>query len=183
MNAGTAVSRWTEEKAQTKVLLGEIVMLWGDVMASVYRLPSAPGLANPEAIQLGLAHLNGDGTRFTYLSKLLRHNPKLADVDEQRIADTIAVLARLNKMNKQRDSFVHGLPVLTMKRDQDTRETIRDGCYLIQTRELDEKDRYLKVPEAAETFLTELQEVYDQLLQVTVPMLFEDWQQLWDDES
>ncbi|EEY07067.1 predicted protein [Brucella pinnipedialis M163/99/10] len=70
-----------------------------------------------------------------------------------------------------------------MKRDQDTRETIRDGCYLIQTRELDEKDRYLKVPEAAETFLTELQEVYDQLLQVTVPMLFEDWQQLWDDES
>ncbi|MCB4918047.1 hypothetical protein ACI50E_06470 [Brucella sp. ZJ1_1] len=178
MSAGAASDRWKEERAKTQELLGKILMLWGDIMGLVYRLPEALGFSNPEAIQLGLAQINGDASRVAYLSKLLKHEPKLADVDAQRSADALAALSKLKKMNDRRDGFVHGVPVLTMKRHRDTREIIRDGCYLIQTRELDEKNRYLKVPEAAETFIAELEAIHEQLLRVTSPLLFEDWERI-----
>ncbi len=179
MNEGTASARWKDERAKTQELLGKIVMLWGDIMGLVYRLPEALGFSDPEAIQLGLAQFNGDGSRFEYLSKLLKHEPKLADSNQERTTDALRVLAALEKMNKRRDNFVHGVPILSFKRNIDNKEVIRDGCYLVLTRKLVEKDRYLKVPEAAQEFIEELEEVYEQLLRVTTPMLFEDWENIW----
>lgn len=179
MNEGTASARWKEERAKTQELLGKIVMLWGDIMGLVYRLPEALGFSGPEAIQLGIAQLNGDGQRFDYLSSLLKHEPNLAHTDSARTANALAALSTLTKMNKTRDSLIHGIPVLSFKRRLDTKETVRAGCYLIQTRKLVEKDRYLKVPETAQAFIAELEAVHEQLLQVTHPLLFEDWEQIW----
>lgn len=113
------------------------------------------------------------------MSRALRHEPKLTEANEECVANAITVLLQLKKLNEKRDRFVHGLPVISMKRDLSTKEVLRNGFYLIQTRKLDEKQRYLKVPEAAEAFLAELEQGYEQLLRVAKPMLFEDWERLW----
>lgn len=104
VSAGAASDRWKEERAKTQELLGKILMLWGDIMGLVYRLPEALGFSNPEAIQLGLAQINGDASRVAYLSKLLKHEPKLADVDAQRSADALAALSKL-KNERQAGRF------------------------------------------------------------------------------
>jgi hypothetical protein len=168
-----------EQKAQTQELLGRIVMLWGDIMGLVYSLPEVLEFSSPDAIKLCLAELNGDGTRIDHLAKLLKHKPKFAGVGEERIATTLRVLAKLKGLAIKRDAFIHGVPTMTMQRDIHTKELVLDGCYLIQTRKLDEKARYMKVPEAAEEFLNDLTSAYDELLRIARPMLFEDWHRLW----
>ncbi len=154
-------------------------MKWGDIMGLVYGLPNDLEFSSPDAIKLCLAQLNGDGTRIDHLIKLLKHQPSFAGVNEDRVTATLAILAKLKTLSHKRDIFIHGVPTISVKRDVATKEVIRDGCYLIQTRQPDEGRKYVKVPEAAEDFLIELGGAYDELLKVARPMLFEDWLELW----
>lgn len=167
--------------ADTERLLGQIVMKWGQTMGMVYGLASDLEFEAPDAIRLCLAGANGDGSRITQMLNLLRHQPLLMSPNTARTAEAVAALKQVQSLIEKRDSLIHGVPIISLKRDVKTRKVIRQGCYLIQQRIWDEEKRFVKVPEAAQRHLDELEKASDALLRVARPMLFEDWEKLFGD--
>ncbi|MDK1377077.1 MULTISPECIES: hypothetical protein [unclassified Sinorhizobium] len=169
-----------DEWLKTEAVLGKIVVQWGHAMSLVYSLPEEMGFENFAAIRLGLAQLNGDGHRLSYMRRLIEHEPKLFDDPQHRDQEALQALKALEKLVPQRDALIHGIPVLSYKRDTKTKERIREGAYMLQQREWNESTRFIKVPETALKHLEKLGTAHDSLSRVATPMLFETWRSMLD---
>lgn len=167
-----------DEWRETEALLGKIVIEWGKAMGLVYSLPKEMGFPNFAAIRLGLAHFNSDSLRLAYMEKLISHKPPLFDDPRARSEQALAALKALEKLTRERDSLMHGIPVSDYVRDRKTREIIREGAYLVQQRKWD-SSRFIKVPDAAVDHLRKLKEANETLLRVAKPMLFENWVEIF----
>jgi hypothetical protein len=168
-----------DEWLKTEVLIGKIVVRWGYAMGLVYSLPEEMGFQNFAAIRLGLAQLNGDGTRLTHMRKLIEHEPKLFEDWKDRSVQAIKALKSLERLVPERDALVHGIPVYSYKKDPKTKETTLKGAYMIQQRHWLDSERYLKVPEVATKHLDNIESAYESIQRVARPMLFEDWESIF----
>lgn len=168
-----------DEWLKTEVLIGKIVIRWGYAMGLVYSLPEEMGFQNFAAIRLGLAQLNGDGTRLTHMRKLIEHEPKLFEDPKNRSVQAIKALKSLERLIPERDALIHGIPVSSYKRDPRTKERILEGAYMIQQRQWLDSERYVKVPELATEHLNKLESAYESIQRVARPMLFEDWETIF----
>lgn len=175
--------RHHEDWRETEALLGKIVITWGYAMGLVYSLAQEMGFQNFAAIRLGLAQLNGDGTRLSHMRKLIEYEPKLFDDPRGRNVEAILALKALEKLVPARDALIHGIPVSSYTRDPATRAFIREGAYMIQQRHWSESERFVKVPERAREHLEKLESAYEGMQRVANPMLFEDWHSLFGVEE
>jgi len=157
-------------------LLGKIVVRWGQAMGLVYSLPEEMGFQNFAAIRLGLAQLNGDGTRLTHMRKLIEHEPKLFEDWKDRSVQAIKALQSLERLVPERDALIHGIPVSSYTMNAGIKETILEGAYLVQQHRWLDSERYVKVPEIATKHLEKIRSAYDTMQRVALPMLFEDWE-------
>ncbi|WP_167693601.1 hypothetical protein [Sinorhizobium meliloti] len=168
--------RHHDEWLKTESLFGKIVVRWGQAMGLVYSLPEEMGFRNFAAIRLGLAQLNGDGTRLTHMRKLIEHEPKLFEDWKDRSGQAIKALQSLERLVPERDALIHGIPVSSSKMNPGTKETILEGAYLVQQHHWLDSERYVKVPEIATKHLEKIRSAYETMQRVALPMLFEDWE-------
>lgn len=168
-----------EDWREIESLLGKTVTQWGHAMGLVYSLPEQMHFENFAAIRLALAQLNGDGSRIAFMQRLIKHRPILFDDPRERTQEALAALKELFRIVPERDAIVHGIPVWSYKRDALTKEIIREGAYMVQQREWDDANRFVKVPEQIITHLEKLEKAHDSLLRVARPMLFEEWEEIF----
>lgn len=173
------MSRHEDDWSRTEALIGKIVIQWGHAMGLVYSLPKEMGFENFAAIRLGLAQLNGDGHRLSYMRKLIEHKPSLFHDPRQRERELNIALKSLERIVPERDALIHGIPVATYERDPETREIIREGAYMVQQREWQDSNRFIKIPEVAHDHLQKLEMAHESLQRVAKPMLFETWEEIF----
>lgn len=146
---------------EAKIKVGNCVIQWGSAMAVVYKIPKSFKFENYKAVQICLARLSGDEQRIELLIRLMKSMPETRKhVGDELFDETLAALKRLTKLSKPRNAIIHGLPVFSMHSDRETREIVRHGIYLIQTREPETSDeRYGKLLTICDEFITEIRSV------------------------
>ncbi|MCA0943391.1 hypothetical protein LCM08_00540 [Salipiger pacificus] len=176
MNLPERNDSWTEHWAPMEALLGRVVTDWGQTMALLYNLPDALGLEKAEKLQGRLAWMTGDHARIQCLLDIIEHSPlSLENADSEKRALVAQALCKLKRLAGLRDALVHGLPVVSFKRDIVDGSVIRRGTYLVQSRGKTEDARYLKLPEAGEDFIVQLAEVKASLFDVVHEVSIEAW--------
>lgn len=166
---------WDNRWAETRELLGQIVFRWGAAMGLVYAIPKSLEFENEAAIRLGLAALNGDGARIQHLMALISHPENLTPAESGRKEEAKKALKKLAGLTAERDGLIHGIPIISFKRDLPSSHVVRNGCYLVQERAVDDERRFIKVPDAATEHLAKLNDAYNDLQKVAHPILFEEW--------
>lgn len=176
MNLPERNDSWTEHWAPMEALLGRVVTDWGQTMALVYNLPDALGLEKAEKLQGRLAWMTGDHARIQCLLDIIEHSPLSPEnANSEKRALVAQALCELKRLAGLRDALVHGLPVVSFKRDLDNGSVIRRGTYLVQTRGKTEEARYLKLPEAGEEFIANLDDIKSTLFDIVHEISIEAW--------
>ena len=167
---------WTEHWAPMEALLGRVVTDWGQTMALIYNLPNALGLEKAEKLQGRLAWMTGDHARIQCLLDIIEHSPLSPQgADSEKRALAAQSLGKLKLLAGLRDALVHGLPVVSFKRDLENGTVIRRGTYLVQTRGKTEDARYLKLPETGEEFIAKLDDIKSTLFDIVHEISIEEW--------
>ncbi|WP_420004396.1 hypothetical protein [Arenibacterium sp. LLYu02] len=149
--------------------IGDCVLIWGTAMSTVYRIPATFGMENAEEFQIHLAGLSGDSQRIRTLIRGIKDLPATSEDEEiQSRSGAVSALKLLDKLSDDRDAIVHGLPVYNMKSDRNTREIIRNGLFLVQTRKADEAKRFRDLFQATEDFLSKMSPIVSSLRRVSV---------------
>lgn len=141
-------------------------------MAAVYKIPRSFGFENYQAVQICLAKLSGDEQRIDLLIHLMKNMPQAKQqVGDELFVETLDALKSLLKLSKPRNAIIHGLPVFNMETDRETREVVRHGIYLIQTRQPENSSqRYENLIELCDSFIQEIKKVRRVLNRVSIGM-------------
>lgn len=156
----------------SSALLGSAVIEWGACISCLYAVPKTLGLSDANSIRSEMAAASGDGRR---LEILMGHvELKLSSdksVDSEKLQKIQIILSKLNTLIYDRNNLIHGLPVLKRL----------DGewqAHLSPASESRKGAKSMRMPEAAEEFLTQIRAIMKELFWIAAPLDFEEWEQV-----